>query len=157
RLILHINRHFNAVPGYRGLLELASRLAVDRGGLTIAFDRDDEGSFYRRYGISDEKALERTSTHSLRSSQLPGVSLNLPRVGYLAAGDQLQAFEELTRLMETAAQAHLEKRVFLEKLLALGERGPLAALTTRASGSPFLRLNWTTHAINPVGLNELCR
>src|SRR5438128_9963383 len=59
--------------------------------------------------------------------------------------------------METAAQAHLEKRVFLEKLLALGERGPLAALTTKASGAPFLKLNWTTHAINPVGLNELCR
>jgi anaerobic ribonucleoside-triphosphate reductase len=83
--------------------------------------------------------------------------LNLPRVGYLAGDNHVQVFEELTRLMETAAQAHLEKRVFLEKLLALGERGPLAALTTKASGSPFLKLNWTTHAINPVGLNELCR
>ena len=60
-------------------------------------------------------------------------------------------------MMETAAQAHLEKRVFLEKLLALGERGPLAALTTRASGAPFLKLNWGTHAISLVGLNELCR
>src|SRR6185295_15552986 len=34
RLILHINRHFNEIPGYRGVLELASRLAVERGGLT---------------------------------------------------------------------------------------------------------------------------
>ncbi|HET9530857.1 MAG TPA: anaerobic ribonucleoside-triphosphate reductase, partial [Blastocatellia bacterium] len=157
RLILHINRHFNEVPGYRAVLELASRLAVERGGLTIAFDRDDDGSFFRRFGINDEKALGRTDSHALRSSQFQVVSLNLPRVGYLAGGNQVKVFEELTRLMETAAQAHLEKRVFLEKLLALGERGPLAALTTRASGSPFLKLNWATHAISLVGLNELCR
>lgn len=157
RLVLHINRHFNEIPGYRAVLELASRLAVERGGLTIAFDRDDEGTFFRRYGINDEKAVARTASHALRSSQFQVVSLNLPRVGYLAGSNHVQVFEELTRLMETAAQAHLEKRVFLEKLLALGERGPLAALTTRASGTPFLKLSWGTHAINPVGLNELCR
>ena len=157
RLILHINSHFNEIPGYRGVLELASRLAVERGGLTIAFDRDDEGSFFRRYGINDDKAITRTANHALRAAQFQIVSLNLPRVGYLAGDNHVQVFEELTRLMETAAQAHLEKRVFLEKLLALGERGPLAALTTKASGAPFLKLNWTTHAINPVGLNELCR
>ncbi|HET8675934.1 MAG TPA: anaerobic ribonucleoside-triphosphate reductase [Blastocatellia bacterium] len=157
RLVLHINRHFNEIPGYRSVLEMASRLAVERGGLTIAFDRDDEGSFFRRYGINEEKAVARAETHALRSFQFQIVSLNLPRVGYLAGGKHVQVFEELTRLMETAAQAHLEKRVFLEKLLALGERGPLAALTTRASGAPFVKLNWGTHAISLVGLNELCR
>jgi ribonucleoside-triphosphate reductase len=157
RLVLHINQHFNEIPGYRSILELASRLAVERGGITIAFDRDDEGTFVRRYGIHDEKGLARSENHSMRSAQFQIVSLNLPRVGYLAGENQVQVFEELTRLMETAAQAHLEKRVFMEKLLALGERGPLAALATRASGAPFLKLNWTTHAISLVGLNELCR
>lgn len=157
RLVLHINRHFNEIPGYRSVLEMASRLAVERGGLTIAFDRDDEGTFFRRFGINEEKAVARAESHALRSFQFQIVSLNLPRVGYLAGGKHVQVFEELTRLMETAAQAHLEKRVFLEKLLALGERGPLAALTTRASGALFVRLNWGTHAISLVGLNELCR
>ncbi|MBI3651437.1 MAG: anaerobic ribonucleoside-triphosphate reductase [Acidobacteria bacterium] len=157
RLVLHISSHFNEIPGYRAILDLASRLAAERGGLTIAFDRDDEGSFFRRYGINDEKALSRTDSAAMRTAQFQIVSLNLPRVGYLAAGDHLRVFEELTRLMETAAQAHLEKRVFLEKLLALGEKGPLAGLTTRASGSSFLKLNWSTHAIAIVGLNELCR
>jgi ribonucleoside-triphosphate reductase len=157
KLVLHINRHFNEVAGYRGVLELASRLAVERGGITIAFDRDDEGAFFRRYGVEDEKGLERTDNHALRSAQFQVVALNLPRVGYLAGGSQVKVFEELTRLMETAAQAHLEKRVFLEKLLALGDRGPLAALTTRASGAQFLKLSWATHAISLVGLNELVR
>ena len=157
RVILHLSRGFDEGPCRRAVLELAYRLAVERGGLTIAFDRDGEGAFSRRYGILEMDAAERVENHALRSTQFQTVSLNLPRVGYLAAGDQVKVFEELTRLMETAAQAHLEKRVFLEKLLALGDRGPLAPLTSRVGGIPLLRLNWGTHAISLVGLNELCR
>jgi ribonucleoside-triphosphate reductase len=157
RLILHINKHFNEMPGYRAVLDLTSRLAVERGGLVVAFDRDDDISFFRRYGIHDEKGLQRAENHALRAVQFQVVSLNLPRVGFLAADNHVRVFEELTRLMETAAQAHLEKRVFLEKLLALGDSGPLAGLTTRAGGSSFIKLNWSTHGIAIVGLNELCR
>ncbi|MEW6129101.1 MAG: anaerobic ribonucleoside-triphosphate reductase [Acidobacteriota bacterium] len=157
RLILHINQHFNAIPGYRAVLDIASRIAVERGGLVIAFDREDETAFYRRYGINDEKGLERAANHALRAVQFQTVSLNLPRVGFLAADNHVRVFEELSRVMEIAAQAHLEKRVFLEKLLALGDSGPLAGLTTRASGAPFIKLNWSTHGIAIVGLNELCR
>jgi ribonucleoside-triphosphate reductase len=98
-----------------------------------------------------------SETSAWRSAQFQIVWLNLPRVGYLAGGSHVRVFEELTRLMEVAAQAHLEKRVFLEKLLALRDRGPLSALAMRAGKTPFLRLNWTTHAIGIVGLNELCR
>ncbi|HLG16038.1 MAG TPA: anaerobic ribonucleoside-triphosphate reductase [Blastocatellia bacterium] len=157
RLFLHLNRGFDGTSEHRSLLELVGQLALERGGVSIMFDRDDEGSFYRRYGVSDWNAVEAAESHALRASQFQVVSLNLPRVGYLAGGNQVKVFEELTRLMETAAQAHLEKRVFIEKLLALGEGGPLAALTTRASGAPFIRLKWATHAISLVGLNELCR
>jgi ribonucleoside-triphosphate reductase len=57
--------------------------------------------------------------------------------------------------MELAAQAHLEKRVFLEKLLALGEQGPLSMLAMRRDGAPLLRLSWTTHQIWLAGLAEL--
>jgi ribonucleoside-triphosphate reductase len=157
RLILHINGRFNEIQGYRSVLERASRLAVERGEFTIAFDRDEQDVFSRRYGIESPRTLASANTGSLRSAQLQLVSLNLPRVGYLAGDDQVNLFEELSRLMEITAQAHLEKRVFLEKLLALGEKGPLAALATRPGGVPFLRMNWTTHSIGVVGLNELCR
>lgn len=156
RLVLHINPHFNEIPGYRALLDVISRLAVERGGFVIAFDRDDEGAFFRRYGISDPQMVE-SETWAWRSAQFQVVWLNLPRVGYLAGGAHVRVFEELTRLMEVAAQAHLEKRVFLEKLLALRDRGPLSALAMRAGKAPFLKLNWTTHGIGIVGLNELCR
>jgi ribonucleoside-triphosphate reductase len=61
----------------------------------------------------------------------------------------------LTGLLELAAQASLEKRVFLEKLLARGESGSLAMLAMRHEKDPFLPLSWTAHAICPIGLAEL--
>lgn len=157
RAVLHVTNRFNEQAGYRSLLDLASRVATERGGLTIVFDRDEEHGFFSRYGIADARAVERSESAGWRSAALAVVALNLPRVGYLAAGDQVRVFEELTRLMEAAAQAHLEKRVFLEKLLAQGEHGPLSLIALSTGGKPFLRLTWTTHYISPVGLNELCR
>lgn len=157
RSVLHITPRFNEQPGYRSLLDLASRVATERGGLAVVFDRDEELAFFNRYGIADTRAVERSDSASWRSAALGVVALNLPRVGYLAAGDQVRVFEELTRLMEAAAQAHLEKRVFLEKLLAQGEHGPLSLVALSTGGRPFLRLSWTTHWISPVGLNELTR
>lgn len=142
--------------GSERLLMLASQLVTERGGLTIVLDRNSGRAFFDRYGIPDDLARG-TETDAWRSSQFQVISLNLPRVGYLAGGRQVRVFEELSRLMEVAAQAHLEKRVFLEKLLALGDRGPLAALAMRRSRAPLVKLGWTTHAIGIVGLDELCR
>jgi ribonucleoside-triphosphate reductase len=157
RAILHITPRFTELAGYRALLDLASRVATERGGLAIAFDRDDDHAFFGRYGVADARSIARSESADWRSAALGVVALNLPRVGYLAAGDQVRAFEELTRLMEAAAQAHLEKRVFLEKLLAQGEHGPLSLVALAPGGKPFLRLSWTTNYIAPVGLNELVR
>lgn len=156
RLILHINKHFNHTQGYRSALDLVSRLAVERGGLTVVFDRDENATYCSRYGV-EESPIARANRHVLSASQFQIVSLNLPRVGYLTNGNQVQVFEELSQLMDVAALAHLEKRVFLEKLLALGERGPLSALARNTGGSPLIRLSRGVHSIGVVGLNELCR
>ncbi len=157
RAILHVTSRFTERAGYRAVLDLASRVATERGGLTIAFDRDGESAFFERFGLSDANVIAKTETDNWRSAALAAVAINLPRVGYLAGGDQVRVFEELTRVMEAAAQAHLEKRLFLEKLLARGEHGPLSLLAMTVGGKPFLRLAWTSHPIAPVGLNELAR
>jgi ribonucleoside-triphosphate reductase len=154
RAVIHVSRSFTERPGYRLVLDLIGRLAVERGGATVVFDRSDWGCFFSRYGFNDER-MEAEEPSAVRSSALQVVALNLPRVGFLASSDQVRVFEELTRVMEAAAQAHLEKRVFLEKLLAQGADGSLALLTTRRDGRPFLRLPWATHLIAPVGLQEL--
>ncbi len=160
RPILHVTSHFVDNPGYRSFLDLACKVAIERGGVTFAFDRspeDDEAltAFSNRYGMSPAVLQRASESWQWRAAMFSSVAINLPRIGHRAKGDQLLIFEMLTDLLELAAQASLEKRVFLEKLLARGESGVLAMLAMRPNNEPFLRLNWTAHAICPIGLSEL--
>lgn len=162
RPILHVTSRFVDNPGYRSFLDLACKVAIERGGVTFAFDRspeDDEAltSFSNRFGMSPAVLQRASESWQWRAAMFSSVAINLPRIGHRAEGDQLLVFEMLTDLLELAAQASLEKRVFLEKLLARGESGVLAMLAMRPSNEPFLRLNWTAHAICPIGLSELAQ
>jgi ribonucleoside-triphosphate reductase (formate) len=162
RLILHLNERFLDDHGARAFLDLVTRVVTERGGVVLAFDRgaDTEAgeiasSFVSRYGVSSEKLVRATESWQWRAATLSSVAINLPRIGYQAGGNQAKVFELLTGLLELAAQASLEKRVFLEKLLARGESGALAMLAMRPDKEPFLPLTWTAHAISPVGFSEL--
>jgi ribonucleoside-triphosphate reductase len=145
-------------------LDLVIRAATERGGVTLAFDRPAANpaseSFTARYGVGADKLQRVGESWQWRAATLSSVAINLPRVGYRAAGDSqgvAKIFDLLTELLELAAQASLEKRIFLEKLLARGESGALAMLAMRPGGEIFLPLSWTAHAICPVGLAELAR
>jgi ribonucleoside-triphosphate reductase len=157
--ILHLTENFVGNPFNRGILDLVIRAATERGGVTLAFDRPSEtpaaSSFTARYGVSADKLQRASESWQWRAATLSSVAINLPRVGYQAGGDTSKIFVLLTGLLELAAQASLEKRVFLEKLLARGESGALAMLAMRPGGEIFLPLSWTAHAICPIGLAEL--
>jgi len=164
RPILHLTESFIGNPFNRGLLDLVIRTATERGGVTLAFDRPSENpaatSFTARYGVSADKLQRASESWQWRAATLSSVAINLPRVGYQAAGDPQgvsKIFDLLTGLLELAAQASLEKRIFLEKLLARGESGALAMLAMRPGQEIFLPLSWTAHAICPVGLSELAQ
>ncbi len=156
RPVLHITPADATHPEWRTLLIEACRSIVERGGVWFAFDRDPDETFTSRYGIPLDGSLLKASTDEWRASAFQAVAVNLPRAAHRAgATNSLGIFEDLTRLMDVAAQALLEKRVFLEKLLALGENGSLALLALRRDEKPFMRLSRTTQRICPVGLNEL--
>ena len=166
RPILHLTEQFIENPGNHGFLELINRVATERGGVVFAFDRTNKNTgdevengtlspFTARYNVSAEKLQRATESWQWRAAIFSSVALNLPRAGYRAEGNPEEVFNHLTQLLELAAQASLEKRVFLEKLLARGEGGALAMLTMRPEQEPFLPLSWTSHAICPVGLAEL--
>ncbi len=164
RPILHLTENFIGNPFNRGVLDLVIRAATERGGVTLAFDRSSDNpaatSFTARYGVSADKLQRARDSWQWRAATLSSVSINLPRVGYQAAGHPqgvAKIFDLLTELLELAAQASLEKRIFLEKLLARGESGALAMLTMRPGQEIFLPLSWTAHAICPVGLSELAQ
>ncbi|MBL8204653.1 MAG: hypothetical protein JNM09_10525 [Blastocatellia bacterium] len=160
RPILHVTSRFVDNPGYRSFLDLACQVAIERGGVIFSFDRspeDDEAllTFTNRYGMNATVLQRASESWQWRAAMFSSVALNLPRIGRRSEGDPLRLFSQLSELMELAAQASLEKRVFLEKLLARGESGVLAMLAMRPNNEPFLRLGWTAHAICPIGLSEL--
>ncbi len=53
------------------------------------------------------------------------------------------------------AQAHLQKKEFIGKLLDMGKHGPLALLTMNMDGEPYYRIKKASFLIGMVGLNEL--
>src|SRR5215467_4434506 len=161
RPILHLTEGFIENPFNRGALDLVIRASTERGGVTLAFDRPAANpaseSFTARYGVGADRLQRVGESWQWRAATLSSVAINLPRVGYRAPGDPSKIFGLLTGLLELAAQASLEKRVFLEKLLARGESGALAMLAMRPGQEIFLPLSWTAHAICPVGLAELAQ
>jgi anaerobic ribonucleoside-triphosphate reductase len=161
RPVLHLTNSFFENPANQSFLELACQAAAERGGVVLAFDRPNgneaASAFTPRYGVSADKLQRATESWQWRAAIFSSVAINLPRVGYQAEGSQPKVFELLTGLLELAAQASLEKRVFLEKLLARGEAGALAMLAMRPDKEPFLPLSWTSHAICSIGLSELAQ
>lgn len=159
--ILHLTEGFISNQFNRGILDLVIRAATERGGVALAFDRPSENpaatSFTARYGVGADKLQRASESWQWRAATFSSVAINLPRIGYRAEGDPSRIFELLTGLLELAAQASLEKRIFLEKLLARGESGALAMLAMRPGQEIFLPLSWTAHAICPVGLAELAQ
>ena len=175
RPILHLRRSFFGSPGSDRLLERVEEILTRRGGLVIALDREEaapslsswqaeEGemgsgtaAFSSRYGLHPEKLRRTGEDWQWRAAIFSSVALNLPRIGLRAERNRKRILELLTDQLELAAQASLEKRIFLEKLLARGESGALALLALRPEKEPFLPLSWTAHALCPVGLAEMIR
>jgi ribonucleoside-triphosphate reductase len=91
----------------------------------------------------------------MRYSAMQNVTINLPRIAYEARGDDAKLFSYITDRIALAAEAHIQKKSFIERLLALGETGPLALLTMDRDGEPYLRMRRVTYLIGMVGLNEL--
>jgi ribonucleoside-triphosphate reductase (formate) len=137
-------------------LDLLGRLVRERGQCEVRFAHKDLDTFVERYGLRLGTAMQK-GAWEWRTGVFQAVAVNLPRAALRAEGDRTRLLEILTEMLEKAAQAHLEKRIYLEKLLARGEQGPLALLSRHHSGSGLLKLNRTIYWICPVGLDEMAR
>lgn len=161
RPVLHLTSSIFENSGNQDFLDIVCRAASERGGIVLELDRidgtDPASAFAPRYGVGAEKLQRAGESRQWRAAIFSSVAINLPRIGYQADGSQQKFFELLSGLLELAGQASLEKRIFLEKLLARGEAGPLAMLAMRPDNEPFLPLSWTSHAICPIGLSELAQ
>ena len=161
RPLLHITPNFWREPGADELLSRACDVAACQGNTCFVFDRSEEtldmGCFSHIFRQDASFRGELAKPWLLRQAAIQSVTLNLPRVGYKAQGNEEKLFDCLKDLMEKAVKAHVQKKDFLEKLLSYAEQGPLAVLAMNTDGSPFLRMNRSTHIIGLAGLNELVR
>jgi len=159
RPLVHITGDFFQTPGHEDFLNHICRVAVDKGNTCFLFDRDEMIKAYSCCLTATAKKgdmpAEEKMPWRMRCPALQNVTLNLPRLGYKAEGDENRLLPMLSDLMDVAAKAHVQKKNFIEKLLSHGDEGPLSMLAMKRDGYPYLRMDHACFLIGIVGLNEL--
>jgi ribonucleoside-triphosphate reductase len=157
--IVHITEKFFRTPGHMDFLHHISDVATDKGNTYFVFDRGDTAKISEccrlSFKLEEHDLLDAKEPWRMRYCALQNVSINLPRIAYEAKNDDTKLFNLLTERFVLAVKAHKEKRSFLERLLSLGEGGPLSLLTMNRDGMPYLRFNHASHLVGMVGLNEM--
>jgi ribonucleoside-triphosphate reductase len=157
--MVHITEKFFKTPGHMDFLHHICDVASEKGNTYFVFDRGETAKISECCRLSfklDQTDLDDAKQPwKMRYCALQNVTLNLPRVAYQCSGDDTRLFSKISEAIEMAVKAHLEKKSFIEKLLSLGEKGPLALLAMDRDGSPYLRMRRASFLIGMVGLNEL--
>lgn len=157
--LVHITEKFWKEEGSEEFLRIISDVACEKGNTYFVFDRGNTAKISEccRLSFKLEKSdfEDAKQPWRMRYSAIQNVTINLPRIAYEAKGDDTKLFSLLTERIELAIKAHIEKKIFLEKLLSQGEKGPLALLTMNKDGQPYLRMHRVSYLIGMVGLNEL--
>ncbi|MBN2333146.1 MAG: anaerobic ribonucleoside-triphosphate reductase [Deltaproteobacteria bacterium] len=157
--LVHITEKFFATEGHERFLAHICDVAAVMGNTYFVFDRGETAKISECCRLSfklDENDLEDAKQPwKMRYSALQNVTLNLPRLGYKAGGDDTRLLTLLSGVMGLAVKAHQQKRAFIERLLSFGEQGPLGLLTMNRDGTAYLRMHRVSYLIGMVGLNEL--
>ncbi|MDI6704533.1 MAG: anaerobic ribonucleoside-triphosphate reductase [bacterium] len=157
--LVHITEKFFQEPDFKDFLYHICDVAGDKGNTYFVFDRDGQAKVSECCRLSfqlDARDLE-DAKHpwKMRYTALQNITINLPRCAYLAKGDTQKLFDRLEELMKLSVKAHLQKKVFIERLLALDEDSSLSLLNMRKDGEPYLRMHRATYLIGLLGLNEM--
>ncbi|PID58063.1 anaerobic ribonucleoside-triphosphate reductase [candidate division KSB3 bacterium] len=153
--VIHLSDDFFQAPDSADFLKTLAEFILRKGHLSIVFEREQQRRIFRSF-VSPPKNIELNSEPwKTRHAIINSVCINLPRFGYVAYGSDMHLFAKLTEMMELTAEAHMQKRVFIEKLLAAGREGPLGVLMMKQDGESFLKLEQADFLIGFVGLNEL--
>ena len=157
--LVHITEKFFKTEGHKEFLNHICEVAAIKGNTYFVFDRGQTAKISEccrlSFKLEAQDLQDAKEPWRMRYCALQNVTVNLPRLAYVAEGNDTSLFARLVETLELAVEAHLQKRAFIIKLLSLGEKGPLALLTMNKDGTPYLRLERATYLIGMVGLNEL--
>ena len=159
--LVHITEKLFRTEGWQDFLHHICDVASEKGTTYFVFDRGETAKISEccrlSFKLNASDIEDAKSPWKMRFSALQNVTVNLPRLGYRSKGNDTALFKNLRAMMELAVKAHLQKKDFIERLLALGEAGPLALLTMATDGTPYLRMHRVSYLIGMVGLNELVK
>ncbi|MBF0477192.1 MAG: anaerobic ribonucleoside-triphosphate reductase, partial [Deltaproteobacteria bacterium] len=159
--LVHITEKFFHTPGHREFLNHICEVAAEKGNTYFVFDRGETAKISEccRLSFKLEKSdlEDAKEPWKMRYCALQNVTINLPRLAYRANQDDTKLFSIMTKTIETAVEAHRQKKHFIEKLLRHGQTGPLALLTMNLDGTGYLRMERASYLIGMVGLNELVK
>jgi ribonucleoside-triphosphate reductase len=157
--LVHVTEKFFRTPGHVEFLNHICNVASEKGNTYFVFDRGETAKISEccrlSFKLDKSDLADAVRPWKMRYSAMQNVTINLPRIAYEAKGDDTRLISLLTEKISLAAEAHLQKKQFIERLLALGSTGPLALLTMDKDGEPYLRMHRVTYLIGMVGLNEM--
>lgn len=159
--LLHITSKFFKTKGHEKFLDLACKVAAEKGNTYFVFDRGETAKISQccrlAFKLEPDDIEDAKKPWKMRYSALQNITINLPRVAYKSGRDEKKLFKALSEIMEITAKAHRQKRIFIEDLLSKGESGPLSFLTINRDGNNYYRIQKASHLIGMVGLNELVK
>ncbi len=159
--LVHITEKLFITEGHEAFLEHICDVAADKGNTYFVFDRGETAKISEccrlSFKLEARDIEDAKKPWKMRYSALQNVTINLPRLGYRAKGDDATLFDLLTEQIRLAAKGHQQKKAFIEKLMAHGENGPLSLLAMKCDGENYLRLERCSYLVGMVGLNELVK
>jgi anaerobic ribonucleoside-triphosphate reductase len=163
---VHITQDFWRTPEHEGFLELMAEAASANGSLYFIMERGDTNVISQccrlRVNMTEEELeIAHKEPWRLRFAALQNITLNMPRMAIEAAraGKAVEErkgilLQTIDKFMHVAVDAHIQKKKFIAKLIALKEHGPLAALTYDQDGAPYFNLGSARYLVGVIGLNE---
>jgi len=157
--LVHITEKFFQTEGHKDFLNHICDVASEKGNTYFVLDRGSTAKISEccrlSFKLEAQDFADAREPWRMRYCALQNVTLNLPRLGYLSKQDDTVLFSRISDAMELAVKAHAQKKVFIEKLLSIGDKGPLALLTMNKDGYPYLKMDRASFLIGMLGLNEL--
>ncbi|MBT3304566.1 hypothetical protein HN592_02585 [Candidatus Woesearchaeota archaeon] len=154
---VHVDANTFKHERQRQLLRKTCEVAAKNSSAYFIFDRDAVtlAACCRLKTAVDPKALEHPE--SLRFCGFQNVTINVPQASYRAAeAGNLNLdgiIDEVLETMETALQAHIQKRVKTEELMQPG--GPLHQIGKPSmDGNPYVDLDKATYIVGMIGVND---
>lgn len=157
--LVHMTEKFFQTEGHEKFLRHISEVSSEMGNTYYVFDRGETAKISECCRLSFK--LEKSDLDDarepwrMRYSALQNVTINLPRLAYRANGSEEKLLNLLSEAFDMVAEAHLQKKKFIEQLLQKGSSGPLSMLAMKRDGDSYLRMWRVSYLIGVLGLNEM--